>query len=238
MSSSTASQVTHGRGGRIRTDGPSLPKRVRYQAALHPVVASLGAAGVDRGGAAASRSSVRASQSRPRTMWSSSRASIWSTAFCALSIPDSFGSMGSDLPIVTMKGRPPGGVGWVSRQPDRSSRSVKTASAAPSAHREGDGEGVRYGGAGPRGSRGRSSMVEPQSSKLATRVRFPSPAPHHHRRSGRSRGRRAARRPRAPAPWRREPRVTQTSRVATSTARFHVVRRGGCRRRRQRSSAR
>ncbi|MDF2977706.1 MAG: hypothetical protein K0S40_2434 [Actinomycetospora sp.] len=30
------------------------------------------------------------SQSRPRTMWSSSRASISSTAFCALNIPDSF----------------------------------------------------------------------------------------------------------------------------------------------------
>jgi hypothetical protein len=29
----------------------------------------------------------------------------------------------------------------------------------------------------PSPPRGRSSMVEPQSSKLATRVRFPSPAP-------------------------------------------------------------
>src|ERR1044072_1284616 len=31
-----------------------------------------------------------------------------------------------------------------------------------------------------RGACGRSSMVEPQSSKLATRVRFPSPAPRTH----------------------------------------------------------
>ena len=36
-------QVAHGRGGGIRTHGPSLPKRVRYQAALHPVRGSLGA---------------------------------------------------------------------------------------------------------------------------------------------------------------------------------------------------
>ena len=34
-----------------------------------------------------------------------------------------------------------------------------------------------------RGRRGRSSMVEPQSSKLATRVRFPSPAPRRFSRS-------------------------------------------------------
>ena len=37
----------------------------------------------------------------------------------------------------------------------------------------------------PYGTRGRSSMVEPQSSKLATRVRFPSPAPRAWCRSAR-----------------------------------------------------
>jgi hypothetical protein len=42
----------------------------------------------------------------------------------------------------------------------------------------------------PHRPRGRSSMVEPQSSKLATRVRFPSPAPRRSRRSVRYRPRR------------------------------------------------
>ena len=60
------------------------------------------------------------------------------------------------------------------------------------------------------GTRGRSSMVEPQSSKLATRVRFPSPAPpltsgfcHSGDRSGQARDTKRDTSWRYTAPWRR-----------------------------------
>ena len=68
------------------------------------------------------------------------------------------------------------GRGFESRQPDRGDRPAADHRLHPSPKPC----TLRVGDRDPRGSpsaRGRSSMVEPQSSKLATRVRFPSPAP-------------------------------------------------------------
>jgi hypothetical protein len=92
--------ILPGRGGGIRTHGPSLPKRVRYQAAPHPVYR------------------------------------------------------------VVQPTRPPG-----SRVSHRSRPAKEPAPGTLGALRRG-------------GACGRSSMVEPQPSKLAMPVRSRSPAPH------------------------------------------------------------
>jgi hypothetical protein len=206
--------ITLGRGGGIRTHGPSLPKRVRYQAALHPVAASLGARDGDRGGGAASRpgsparpghrtrSSPILSPARGRCGRPRCRRSRWPRARCSSRL---LSSMLAGLPIVARSRCLPWGIGKRSRPADRSSRSVKTSPAThsrdavatpgfPTAPGWATGPGVGRASAtveeASSVTRGRSSMVEPQSSKLATRVRFPSPAPRRSRRSVRYRPRR------------------------------------------------
>jgi hypothetical protein len=134
-------QVAHGRGGGIRTHGPSLPKRVRYQAALHPVAASLGARDGDRGGAAASRpgsparpghrtrSSPILSPARGRCGRPRCRRSRWPRARCSSRL---LSSMLAGLPIVARRRCLPWGIGKRSRPADRYSRSVKTSPATHS----------------------------------------------------------------------------------------------------------
>ena len=62
---------------------------------------------------------------------------------------------------------------------DRSLRDHQDTSSATAHIPPRSGQQVRLGPPRHRGASGRSSMAEPQPSKLAMRVRFPSPAPPH-----------------------------------------------------------
>ena len=142
-----------GRGDRIRTCGLPLPKRMRYQAALHPGVALVGPVQLSR----AERSEA-ANGRVATTDGVGARAGRQSTDGPVAVVPS-----GARPP---MEANQDGSGNEVDRIRFRRSRLDAMGDRSSGYHRP-------QGGA-----RGRSSMVEPQSSKLITRVRFSSPAPH------------------------------------------------------------